>query len=288
MAHNQRPQPAPQGPKPLKICLVGQASVGKTCLVGRFQTGSFESDQVTIGVAFTPHVMAIHKNTLEKSQYQQYLSRFFSNPDHKPLYPEVPQPKQDLVNNKNGTAATQVPPPTDPSVIHVRLNIWDTAGHERYAKITKKYYHEADACIVCYDLTDAESWEKLQNWVQEVQNVEPDCLVVLVGTKKDCLVQIPKQLKVEGNSYDIMPRAVNVDEVRDYALSVGAVVFETSAKYDSDLPHCDYTEELFSFIAHEVSFRRHEDEKLGINQKPVNPNRIDLNQTQEKQKGGCC
>jgi small GTP-binding protein len=78
---------------------------------------------------------------------------------------------------------------------HIGLNIWDTAGHERYAKLTKKYYHEADACLVCYDLTDAESWAKLQDWVTEVQNTEPDCLIVFVGTKKDFLVQVPKSIK---------------------------------------------------------------------------------------------
>lgn len=144
---------------------------------------------------------------------------------------------------------------------------------------------------MCYDLTDQESYAKLQDWVQQVQDTEPDCLIVLVGTKKDCLVQVPKALK---DRYphealnEIKPRAVNVDEVREFALSVGAVVFETSAKFDVELPFCDYTHELFSFIAHEVQFRRAEDEKLGLNQKVVNPNRIDLNQTQKEKKDGCC
>lgn len=290
---SQRPVATPPtaASKPIKICLVGQASAGKTCLVGRFQTGQFESDQVTIGVAFTPHVIAIHKSTLQKSRYQQYLSRFFSNPDHKSLYPDVSQPKQDVINNKNGTASNAVALPTDPDIMHAKLNIWDTAGHERYAKITKKYYHEADACLVCYDLTDPESWEKLQVWVQEVQNVEPDCLIILVGTKKDMLVQIPKSLKEKYHDEqftELRPRAVNVDEVRDYALSVGAVVFETSAKFDNELPFCDYTMELFSFIAHEVQFRRSEDEKLGLNKRPENPNRIDIHQTQSQKQGGCC
>lgn len=120
MAQNPK-APAQQGPKPIKVCCVGQANSGKTCLVGRFQTGSYEPDQVTIGVSFVPYTMAIHKSTLEKSRYQQYLSRFFANPDHKPLYPEVPQPKQDVVQNKNGTSTSSIAPPTDPDVIHTRM-----------------------------------------------------------------------------------------------------------------------------------------------------------------------
>jgi small GTP-binding protein len=290
MAHHPKPQQT--GPKPIKVCLVGQAHAGKTCLVGRFQTGSYEPDQVTIGVSFTPCTIAIDKSTLEKSQFQFFLSRFFSNPDHKAVYPEVPQPKQDVIQNRNGTSTTTTLPPTEPNILHTRLNIWDTAGHERYAKITKKYYHEAEACLICYDLTDQESWEKLQNWVQEVQSTEPDCLLIFVGTKKDFLIQVPKSVKDryphDQHLNEIKPRAVNVDEVRDYALSVGAVVFETSAKFDNDLPYCDHTFELFNFIAHEVQYRRNEDEKLGLNKQNQNINQIDLNQNAPDKPGGCC
>jgi GTPase SAR1 family protein len=120
MAHQQRNN-NPTGPKAIKVCMVGQACAGKTCLVARFQTGTYEPGQVTIGVSFVPYTIALNKSTLQKSQYQQYLTRFFSNPDHKSLYPVVPQPTQDVVQNKNGTASTTIPPPTDPDVIHSRM-----------------------------------------------------------------------------------------------------------------------------------------------------------------------
>jgi GTPase SAR1 family protein len=49
--------------------------------------------------------------------------------------------------------------------VKIRLQIWDTAGGEQYRSLTPIYYKNAKAICLCYDSTDAKSFEALQFWV---------------------------------------------------------------------------------------------------------------------------
>jgi len=48
----------------------------------------------------------------------------------------------------------------------ITLQIWDTAGQERYQALGSAFYRGADCCMLVYDVTNEESFEKLQNWKQ--------------------------------------------------------------------------------------------------------------------------
>lgn len=109
------------------------------------------------------------------------------------------------------------------------LGIWDTAGSERYEAMSRIYYRGASAAVVCYDLTDAASWERAKFWIREVRGHEENCKVYLCGTKKDLLEQRDRGM----DHYDSI----------DYADSVGAKVFETSSKTGENV------DELFQAIA---------------------------------------
>lgn len=68
-----------------------------------------------------------------------------------------------------------------------KLKIWDTAGDERYRSLTKKYYQDAQAVIIVYDITELSSFENLQFWISEIHdNVRNVPLIFLVGNKADC------------------------------------------------------------------------------------------------------
>lgn len=69
----------------------------------------------------------------------------------------------------------------------VVLNIWDTAGGERYQSMSRIYYRGARAAILCYDLTDRTSFDKVRYWAGELQLHEPNCKLYLCGTKKDLI-----------------------------------------------------------------------------------------------------
>jgi len=46
----------------------------------------------------------------------------------------------------------------------VTLQIWDTAGQERYQSLGTAFYRGADACVLVYDVSDANSFAKLETW----------------------------------------------------------------------------------------------------------------------------
>ncbi|XP_062616227.1 ras-related protein Rab-24-like isoform X2 [Saccostrea cucullata] len=99
----------------------------------------------------------------------------------------------------------------------VTLNIWDTAGSERYQSMTKMYYRGARAAILCYDLTDKSSFDKIRYWVGELQENEQYCRMYICGTKKDLI------------DNDSKTRAVSVNEAQVIAQDLQTDCFETSS-----------------------------------------------------------
>ncbi|EDO47608.1 predicted protein [Nematostella vectensis] len=55
---------------------------------------------------------------------------------------------------------------------NVTLGIWDTAGSEKYNAMSRVYYRGAVAALVCYDLTDATSFDRVRYWVNELKSHE--------------------------------------------------------------------------------------------------------------------
>lgn len=73
------------------------------------------------------------------------------------------------------------------------VQIWDTAGLEKYRAITKSYFHFSNAILVLVDTTDTFSLAKLEFWLQEIEGNLIDineCQVVVALTKTDQACQI--------------------------------------------------------------------------------------------------
>ena len=47
------------------------------------------------------------------------------------------------------------------------LQIWDTAGNERFQSLGVAFYRGADCCVLCYDVTDEKSFDNLKTWRDE-------------------------------------------------------------------------------------------------------------------------
>ena len=68
----------------------------------------------------------------------------------------------------------------------IKMQIWDTAGHEKFRTITTSYYKSAHAIIVLYDITDESSFEHIKNWMIDIDKfAKQGVLKVLVANKKD-------------------------------------------------------------------------------------------------------
>ncbi|KAK0417800.1 hypothetical protein QR680_013219 [Steinernema hermaphroditum] len=68
----------------------------------------------------------------------------------------------------------------------VHLQIWDTAGHERFHSILPAIVRDASAAVLVYDVTDESSFHNVAYWRMFVQlECRNDPFVVIVGTKAD-------------------------------------------------------------------------------------------------------
>jgi len=123
------------------------------------------------------------------------------------------------------------------------LGIWDTAGSDRFEALTKMYYKDALAALVCFDLTDADSYERAKTWITRVSESEPNCILVLVGTKLD--------LVLAGQ-----PRGATAAATKKHAKAVGATYFECSAKLGDDAANGCKIAEPFEFVAQEIVRRK--------------------------------
>ena len=73
----------------------------------------------------------------------------------------------------------------------VRTRQWDTAGQERFRTITSAYYRGADGIIIVFDRTSQESFDHIEEWLQEVnRHASEQTIKLLVGNKNDLEVVI--------------------------------------------------------------------------------------------------
>ena len=72
----------------------------------------------------------------------------------------------------------------------VKLQIWDTAGQEKYRSVTPIYYRDASAAICVYDVTSRESLEDAKKWISDLRQYSPAQIVIgLAGNKCDLYSQ---------------------------------------------------------------------------------------------------
>ena len=46
----------------------------------------------------------------------------------------------------------------------VTLQVWDTAGQEKFQSLGYAFYRGADCCALCYDITNLDSFHSLDKW----------------------------------------------------------------------------------------------------------------------------
>jgi small GTP-binding protein len=69
---------------------------------------------------------------------------------------------------------------------HPEIQLWDTAGMERYRTLNNVFYRGAVAAILVFDLTSYQSFTELDSWLKEfTTNARPNSCVVLCANKLD-------------------------------------------------------------------------------------------------------
>ena len=123
---------------------------------------------------------------------------------------------------------------TVPEPATVELQLWDTAGTEKFRSVNTLYYRGAAAAIVVFDLTSRPTLAAASSWAEEVRrHTPPGLLLFLAGNKAD--------LKAA--------RAVSAEEGTAAAAALGARYCEVSARSRAGVA------ELFEALAAEAPGR---------------------------------
>lgn len=82
----------------------------------------------------------------------------------------------------------------------VLLQIWDIAGDTRFKWIRRDYYQEAQGAILVYDITRKQTFNELDEWLENLRNYCGDIPCILMANKIDLADK--REVKVEeGKKY---------------------------------------------------------------------------------------
>ena len=102
----------------------------------------------------------------------------------------------------------------------MKLHIWDTSGQDRFRSMTNLYYRDAQVAILTYDVTNEQSLDSLNYWLNELNDKvdQENMLLCLAGNKCDV---------------DSSEKKVSVSQGKKFAETHNMLFFETSAKNGS-------------------------------------------------------
>ena len=142
------------------------------------------------------------------------------------------------------------------------LNLWDTAGQEKYDSLTKIFTKNANIVILVYSIVDKKSFQALNKWLKIVKEINGEDGYAL---------------GVAANKSDLYKQTVVPDsQGQEYAKKIKAVWKSTSAKEEDKGIEVLIDELLEIYLA-----KQHNNN---------NPEYIKLNNKDEnkKKEGGCC
>lgn len=98
--------------------------------------------------------------------------------------------------------------------LRVKVQLWDTVGQERYRTMTKMFFRGAKGVLLVYDVTNRDSFNTIQDWMESLKKFSLD----------------QEEVILIGNKIDLHYRDVSKSEGSQLATSLGIKYFETSAK----------------------------------------------------------
>ena len=128
----------------------------------------------------------------------------------------------------------------------IKVQIWDTAGHERFRSITYSYYRGANAIIIVFDLSDKKSFISITEWLKQIEkHAKENVFKFLVGNKSDLVEE----------------RKVTYEEAKQYADEHELPYIETSAKEGININEL-FDSSIKSFLTNSKSFGGEKNIKL--------------------------
>jgi len=89
----------------------------------------------------------------------------------------------------------------------VSIQVWDTAGQEKFRTISPIYYRKVDGVVLVFDITDQNSFESVDFWMKNLaDHASEDIKIILVGNKIDLdekRVVTEETAKGEADKYNV-------------------------------------------------------------------------------------
>lgn len=151
----------------------------------------------------------------------------------------------------------------------IKIQCWDTAGNERYQNIVSSYYRGANFILLCFDITNHRSFEKLNKWFDQIQkyysrDYSELPIILLVGTKYDQ----ENEREVTGNEIQTF--------ITQLSTNVPLVYMTTSSKYDVGV------DSLFHFVIDQTIEQIKKEKLKNITSFPL------IDETSERTTHCCC
>jgi len=68
----------------------------------------------------------------------------------------------------------------------IKIQIWDTAGQEKYKSVSSIYYKGAKGALLVYDISRKETFNNINRWINEIKNNSDENInILLIGNKCD-------------------------------------------------------------------------------------------------------
>ena len=117
---------------------------------------------------------------------------------------------------------------------NIKLQMWDTAGQEKYKGLIPSYVRNSSIVFLIYDVSVKSSFDNIPNWINFIRSIENNTLVLC------------------GNKIDLAEREVKKEDGEALAQKEGIAFFEVSAKTGDGIKNMFYNSvaDLSTFAEH--------------------------------------
>ncbi|AYV79135.1 MAG: Ras-related protein Rab-2 [Faunusvirus sp.] len=126
----------------------------------------------------------------------------------------------------------------------IKVQIWDTAGQEKFKSIISSYYKNISCAIIVYDVNNRSSFYDIQKWIDDViyTNEDQRFAFVIIGTKND-----------------LANREVTYEEGKRFADSKSILFFETNQTADIEQIFVNITKYIYKMVINDSLVVDHTD-----------------------------
>ena len=105
---------------------------------------------------------------------------------------------------------------------NVKLQMWDTAGQEKYKGLIPSYVRNSSIVFLVYDISNKVTFDNIPKWINFIRTIENSTLVLC------------------GNKIDLSNREVNKQDAESLAQKEKISFFEVSAKTEENIKNMFY------------------------------------------------